>query len=79
MDSESSNWRPPPYFDGTPNESVADVLVRVTQLMSVLETQYFGDSVVVVSPDSDNLSVLQAALTGMDLRRYVVVSTRYEL
>eukprot|EP00897_Mesotaenium_endlicherianum_P006120 jgi/Mesen1/5536/ME000280S04662 len=70
MDAESPNLRPPPFRDGTPNESVADVLVRVTQLMSVLETQYSGDTVVIVSPDSDNLSVLQAALTGLDLRRH---------
>lgn len=67
-DKESTNFRPPKYTDGTPNESVADVLVRVTQLMSILETQYFGDTVIIVSPDSDNLSVLQAALTGLDLR-----------
>ncbi|CAI5461190.1 unnamed protein product [Closterium sp. Yama58-4] len=35
-DSVSSRWRPPPFTDGTPHESVADVLVRVTQLMSIL-------------------------------------------
>lgn len=48
--------------DGTPNESVADVLVRMRQLLSVTETQYSGANIVVVSPDSDNLSVLQASL-----------------
>ncbi|KAL3681483.1 hypothetical protein R1sor_024439 [Riccia sorocarpa] len=69
-DSASFLVRPPPFTDGTPNESVSDVLVRVTQLMSILETQYYGDAVVIVSPDSDNLSILQAALTGRDLRRH---------
>ncbi len=69
-DALSSNLRPPPYFDGTPNESVADVLVRVTQLMSILETQYFNETIVIVAPDSDNLSILEAGLTGLDLRRY---------
>ncbi|CAM6098572.1 unnamed protein product [Calypogeia fissa] len=69
-DLESSTLRPPKFSDGTPNESVSDVLVRVTQLMSILETQYFGDTVIIVSPDSDNLSILQAALTGQDLRRH---------
>jgi len=69
-DAVSPNLRPPPYTDGTPNESVADVFVRVTQLMSILETQYFGDTIVIVSPDSDNLSVLQAGLIGLDLRRF---------
>lgn len=73
-DAESPNLRPPPYTDGTPNESVADVFVRVTQLMSVLETQYFGESIIIVAPDSDNLSILQAALTGLDLRRHSVLS-----
>ena len=69
-DAESATIRPPKFTDGTPNESVADVFTRVRQLMSILETQYFGDNVVIVSPDSDNLSVLQAALTGVDLRRW---------
>lgn len=68
-DSISTKIKPPPIDDGTPNESVADVFVRVTQLMSILETQYAGDTVVIVSPDSDNLSVLHAGLVGLDLRR----------
>lgn len=69
-DSISPNIKPPPIDDGTPNESVADVFVRVTQLMSILETQYSGDTVIIVSPDSDNLTILQAGLTGLDLRRH---------
>ncbi|KAG0575572.1 hypothetical protein KC19_5G013500 [Ceratodon purpureus] len=70
IDALSSNLRPPPYTDGTPNESVVDVFVRVTQLMSILETQYFNETIVIVAPDSDNLSVLEAGLTGLDLRRH---------
>ncbi|KAK9108055.1 hypothetical protein Syun_024066 [Stephania yunnanensis] len=69
-DSISPNIKPPPIDDGTPNESVSDVFVRVTQLMSILETQYSGDTVIIVSPDSDNLTVLQAGLIGLDLRRH---------
>ncbi|XP_057421953.1 uncharacterized protein LOC130715839 [Lotus japonicus] len=69
-DGMSPNIKPPPTNDGTPNECVADVFVRVTQLMSILETQYSGDTVVIVSPDSDNLSILQAGLIGLDLRRH---------
>ncbi|KAE9610068.1 hypothetical protein Lal_00006864 [Lupinus albus] len=69
-DAISRNTKPPPIDDGTPNESVADVFVRVTQLMSILETQYSGDTVVIVSPDSDNLTILQAGLIGLDLRRH---------
>ncbi|XP_059070568.1 uncharacterized protein LOC131860206 [Cryptomeria japonica] len=56
----SPNARPPPFTDGTPNESVADVYVRVTQLMSILETQYSSQNVIIISPDSDNLTILQA-------------------
>lgn len=69
-DSISPNIKPPPIDDGTPNESVSDVFVRVTQLMSILETQYSEDTVIIVSPDSDNLTILQAGLTGLDLRRH---------
>lgn len=68
-DNLSPNIKPPPTNDGTPNESVADVFVRVTQLMSILETQYSEDTVIIVSPDSDNLTILQAGLVGLDFRR----------
>ncbi|PPR97781.1 hypothetical protein GOBAR_AA22875 [Gossypium barbadense] len=73
-DSISSTIKPPPIDDGTPNESVADVFVRVTQLMSILETQYSEDTVIIVSPDSDNLTILQAGLVGLDLRRHSELS-----
>nr|GMD31470.1 Phosphoserine phosphatase [Ipomoea batatas] len=72
-DSLSPNIKPPPIDDGTPNESASDVFVRVTQLMSILETQYSDDTVIIVSPDSDNLTILQAGLIGLDLRRRVVL------
>lgn len=73
-DNISPDMKPPPISDGTPNESVADVFVRVTQLMSILETQYSGETVVIVSPDSDNLSILQAGLIGLDLQRLKLVN-----
>eukprot|EP00887_Chlorella_sp_A99_P000444 scaffold17.g444.t1 len=67
-DALAPGWRPGPGTDGTPHESAADVLVRGRQLLSLLETQYSGQQVVIVSPDSDNLSILQAAVAGADLR-----------
>ncbi|XP_057519484.1 uncharacterized protein LOC130800137 isoform X3 [Amaranthus tricolor] len=73
-DGVSPNLKPPAIDDGTPNESVEDVFVRVTQLMSILETQYSGDTVIIVSPDSDNLTILQAGLLGLDLRRHTDLS-----
>ncbi|XP_074316903.1 uncharacterized protein LOC141653136 [Silene latifolia] len=69
-DGVSPNLKPPPTSDGTPNESVGDVFVRVTQLMSITETQYSEETVIIVSPDSDNLTVLQAGLVGLDFRRH---------
>ncbi|CAA0826737.1 Phosphoglycerate mutase family protein [Striga hermonthica] len=75
-DSLSPNIKPPPINDGTPNESVQDVFVRVTQLMSILETQYSEDTVIIVSPDSDNLTVLQAGLVGLELRRHMDLAFR---
>ena len=38
--------------------------------------QYNGSSVVIISPDSDNLSVLQAALLGLDLRKHAELGLR---
>jgi hypothetical protein len=59
---EGINFRPKPTFDGTPTESVSDVLVRGNQLVSTIESMYSGENVVIVSPDSEVLSVIQAAL-----------------
>lgn len=70
LDTISPRNKPPPIDDGTPNESVLDVFVRVTQLMSILETQYSEETIIIVSPDSDNLTILQAGLVGLDLRRH---------
>lgn len=69
-DQKDSSWRPPPGEDGTPNDSTEDVFVRVRQLLSKLETQYQGDDIVILSPDSDPLSILQAAMTGVDMRAH---------
>ena len=41
--------RPPPNDDGTPAETLSDQVVRLTNLMSVLETLYSGDTVSVIS------------------------------
>lgn len=54
-DNISMKIKPPPVDDGTPNENVADVFIRVTQLMLILETQYVVDTVVIISSNSDNL------------------------
>ncbi|KAB2633418.1 hypothetical protein D8674_029665 [Pyrus ussuriensis x Pyrus communis] len=42
--------------------------------MSILETRYSEDTAIIVSPDSDNLTVLQAGIIRLDLRRHRVLS-----
>lgn len=60
------SYRPPPTSDGTPSESVQDVLVRMNQLVSTIESMYSNENVVIVSPDSELLSVLEAASHNED-------------
>jgi len=55
-------YAPPRNVDGTDNESVNDVFIRVRQALSITETQYSGRTVIFISPDSDCLSVLEAAM-----------------
>lgn len=71
-----SLWKPPKGYDGTPNESVEDVLVRVRQVLSITETQYLGSDIIIIAPDSDTLSILQAAILGVDLRQHNSYSFR---
>ena len=47
-DALAPTWRPAPNQDGTVHESSADVLVRGRQLLSLLETQYVGENIVVI-------------------------------
>ncbi len=67
MDRINTDAKPAPHDDGTPNESVEQVFVKVRQLVSKLETQYFGENIVIIAPDSQPLSILQAALMDIDL------------
>lgn len=57
--------RPPPNEDGTPHERLADVAVRLRQLISVLETQYSGDAVLVVAGDGTTLALLSCMMAGI--------------
>ena len=57
--------RPPPNEDGTPHERLADVSIRLRQLISVLETQYSGDCVLVVACDGTTLALLQCMMAGI--------------
>ena len=65
-EKEGIKWAPPSSLDGTTSDSVETVLVRIRQLVSAIEGIYTGENVVIVSPDSDILSILQAALISLD-------------
>ena len=56
LDEEQGiKYRPPAASDGTPSDSVNDVLVRVNQLVSTLEGLYSGENVLIMSPDEEIL------------------------
>ncbi|CEL99273.1 unnamed protein product [Vitrella brassicaformis CCMP3155] len=67
QDVESIDARPPPGSDGTPNESVMDLFIRIRQLFNILEGQYSGQDLLLITPDSDVLSVTEAAFRGDSL------------
>lgn len=67
---EHGAYRPPTGEDGTPPDSIEDVLVRVRQLLSKLETQYSGQQIVIVASDTYPLSVLECAMRGEPAERY---------
>lgn len=65
-ETQGVKYKAPPTIDGTPSDSISDVLVRMNQLISSVESFYSGENVLVVAPDSDILSVLLAALSTDD-------------
>lgn len=65
-EEEGASYKPPPATDGTPSDSVKDVLVRANQLVSTLEGLYSGENVLIVSPDDEILSILQSALVDTE-------------
>jgi len=69
-DTQDSSIRPPPGEDGTPNESMEDVFVRVRQLISKTETQYTGADIVFIAPDSFTLAALETSLLAQPLTDY---------
>ena len=58
--------RPPRGEDETPSESITQVLSRDNQLLSTIETMYSGENVLIISPDSEVLSIITAALNSDD-------------
>lgn len=61
--------RPPPHTDGTPHETLEDQYVRLRQLISILETQYSGDTILLVFPDGTGPALLSCMIGGIPLHR----------
>eukprot|EP00804_Cyclotella_cryptica_P001723 CCRYP_009100-RC/>CCRYP_009100-RC protein AED:0.04 eAED:0.04 QI:96/1/1/1/0.71/0.62/8/2625/521 len=61
--------RPPPNEDGTPAETLSDQVVRLTNLLSVLETLYSGDNVLLIFPDGTGPALLSCLIGGIPLNR----------
>ena len=66
---DGTGARPPPNDDGTPNETLADQMIRLRQLFSLLETQYSGDTILLIFPDGTGPAVLSAMIAGIPLNR----------
>ena len=61
--------RPPPNEDGTPHEVLADQTIRLRQLLSSLESQYSGDTILLVFPDGTGPAVLSCMIAGLPLNK----------
>ncbi|GMI01565.1 hypothetical protein TrLO_g10210 [Triparma laevis f. longispina] len=71
LDEEGGNV--PANEDGTPSDSLDNVLVRLRQLMSVLETQYSGETILLIFPDGVTPGILAAGFAGRKLSEAYVV------
>jgi len=60
--------RPPPNEDGTANETLWDQVIRLRQLLSVLETQYSGDEILLIFPDGTSPALLSCLIAGIPLK-----------
>ena len=57
--------RPPANTDGTPNDTLADQAIRLRQLLSILESQYSGETIVLVFPDGTGPALLSCMIAGI--------------
>uniref|UniRef100_A0A7S2P922 Uncharacterized protein n=1 Tax=Leptocylindrus danicus TaxID=163516 RepID=A0A7S2P922_9STRA len=61
--------RTPEHDDGTPNETLFNQVTRLTQLMSMLETYYSGDTILLIFPDGTGPALLSSLIAGIPLNR----------
>lgn len=57
------------YFVGTPHETLLDQSVRLRQLLSIMETQYSGDTILLIFPDGTGPALLSAMMAGIPYNR----------
>ena len=60
-EKQGVNWAPTSK-DDVPSNSVNDIFVKLNQLLSTIDGMYSGEMIVIVSPDSECLSILQAGI-----------------
>lgn len=60
---------PPPNEDSTPHETLHDQSIRLRQLLSVLESQYSGDTILLIFPDGTGPALLSAMMAGIPINR----------
>ena len=66
--NEGRDGAPPPTDDGTGNETLQDQVIRLRQLISILETQYSGDDILLVFPDGTSPALLSCLIAGIPLK-----------
>jgi broad specificity phosphatase PhoE len=71
--SDGKGAQPPPNIDGTPPDTLADQAIRLRQLMSVLETQFSGDNIVLIFPDGSSPALLSAMIAGIPYNKVHVL------
>ena len=64
---EGRGGSPPPTDDGTANESLSEQFTRLRQLLSVLETQFSGDEILLIFPDGTSPALLSCLIAGIPL------------
>lgn len=65
---EGRGGKPPQNDDGTANETLFEQVTRLRQLMSILETQYSGDDILLIFPDGTSPALLSCLISGIPLR-----------
>jgi len=61
--------RPPAHDNSTPHETLGDQAIRLRQLLSVLETQRSGDTVLLIFPDGTGPALLTCLINDIPLNR----------